>query len=140
MIANFSRRLAITTLLFLLILALAGCTGLSWAELSPGSPTQPAAGATTTAASADPARPISLVVTAPTRAPVQPGGLVVYFLDVGQGNATLLAGPDFTILVDAGRHDRDDVVPYLQAAGVGRLIYWSAPTRTPIISASSRPC
>jgi competence protein ComEC len=44
--------------------------------------------------------------------------LVVYFFDVDQGDATLLAGPDFTILIDAGRHDRTDVVPYLRAAGV----------------------
>ena len=44
--------------------------------------------------------------------------LVVFFLDVGQGDATLLQGPDFTILIDAGRHDRADVVPYLEAVGV----------------------
>ncbi len=44
--------------------------------------------------------------------------LAVYFFDVGQGDATLLAGPDFTILIDAGRHNRSEVVPYLQQAGV----------------------
>jgi len=38
------------------------------------------------------------------------GQLRAYFLDVGQGDATLLTGPDFTILIDAGRHDRNDVV------------------------------
>ena|GEM_PF-404810 len=48
-----------------------------------------------------------------------PGGeLVVYYLDVGQGDATLLQGPGFTVLIDAGRHDRWDVVPQLEAAGV----------------------
>lgn len=47
--------------------------------------------------------------------------LSVYFFDVGQGNATLLAGPDFTILVDAGRHDRSDVVPHLASVGVRKL-------------------
>ncbi|MGF7186807.1 competence ComEA-like helix-hairpin-helix protein [Desulfitispora alkaliphila] len=46
------------------------------------------------------------------------GDLKVYFLDVDQGDSTLLKGPDFTILIDAGRHDRDDVVPYLRNAGV----------------------
>ncbi len=44
--------------------------------------------------------------------------LEVYYFDVGQGDATLLAGPDFTILIDAGRHNRREVVPYLQQAGV----------------------
>jgi beta-lactamase superfamily II metal-dependent hydrolase len=42
----------------------------------------------------------------------------VHFMDVGQGDATLLHGPDFTILVDAGRHDRNDVVPYLKSMGI----------------------
>ena len=49
------------------------------------------------------------------------GTLAAYFFDVDQGDATLLAGPDFTILVDAGRHDRADVVPYLRAAGVEKI-------------------
>jgi competence protein ComEC len=30
----------------------------------------------------------------------------------------LLQGPDFTILIDAGRHNRNDVVPYLQNQGI----------------------
>lgn len=47
--------------------------------------------------------------------------LVVHFFDVGQGDATLLQHGDVTILIDAGRHDRRDVLPYLQAAGVERL-------------------
>lgn len=44
--------------------------------------------------------------------------LKVHFIDVGQGDATLLMGPDFTILVDAGRHDKNDVVPYLKEQNV----------------------
>lgn len=44
--------------------------------------------------------------------------LVVHFLDVGQGDAVLLQGEDFTILVDAGRHDRSDVVPHLKRVNV----------------------
>jgi competence ComEA-like helix-hairpin-helix protein len=44
--------------------------------------------------------------------------LVVYYFDVDQGDSILLQGPDFTILVDAGRHDRNDVVPQLERANV----------------------
>lgn len=51
----------------------------------------------------------------------RPGGMQAHFLDVGQGDATLLMGPDFTVLIDAGRHDREDVVPYLTRAGVEKL-------------------
>jgi competence protein ComEC len=46
------------------------------------------------------------------------GTSTAYFFDVGQGDATLLAGPDYTIVIDAGRHDRQDVVPHLREAGV----------------------
>lgn len=49
------------------------------------------------------------------------GNLEVHFFDVDQGDAILLKGPNFTILVDAGRHDRNDVVPQLRAAGVGTI-------------------
>ncbi len=45
----------------------------------------------------------------------------IYFIDVDQGDATLFMGPDFTVLVDAGRHNRSDVVPFLQKAGVSRI-------------------
>lgn len=51
-------------------------------------------------------------------APPAVGPLVVHFLDVGQGDSTLLHGPDFTILIDAGRHDRDDVTPHLERIGI----------------------
>jgi competence protein ComEC len=53
---------------------------------------------------------------------LQPDGLLrVYFFDVGQGDATLLVGPDFSILIDTGRHDRSDVVPHLRAVGLRHL-------------------
>ncbi len=45
----------------------------------------------------------------------------VHFMDVDQGDATLLLSPTFTILIDAGRHDRDDVVPYLKSVGVEKI-------------------
>jgi competence protein ComEC len=55
----------------------------------------------------------------PTTEPSSPEGeLKIHFIDVGQGDATLLQGPDFTILIDAGRHDHSDVVPYLKSVGV----------------------
>ena len=53
-----------------------------------------------------------------TAVPSVDGALNVYFFDVGQGDATLLAGPNWTIVIDAGRHNRSDVVPLLQSAGV----------------------
>lgn len=42
----------------------------------------------------------------------------VYFFDVGQADATLLMGPDFTVLIDAGDYRRNDVVPHLNSVGV----------------------
>jgi beta-lactamase superfamily II metal-dependent hydrolase len=46
------------------------------------------------------------------------GTLTAYFFDVDQGDAILLVGPDFTILIDAGRHDRNDVLPHLEQVGI----------------------
>ncbi|MDV2684946.1 MBL fold metallo-hydrolase [Alkalihalophilus lindianensis] len=48
----------------------------------------------------------------------QEGELLVSFLNVGQGDATLLQTTDTTILIDAGRHDRNDVIDLLEGAGV----------------------
>lgn len=47
--------------------------------------------------------------------------LTVHYIDVGQGDATLLEGSDFTILIDAGRHNRNDVVPYLESMGIKEI-------------------
>jgi competence protein ComEC len=57
---------------------------------------------------------------APT-APAVSGSLHVHFLDVGQGDATLLIHPEVTVLIDTGRFDRRDVVPLLRAHGVERI-------------------
>jgi competence protein ComEC len=56
----------------------------------------------------------------PPPSPVE-GTLAVHFLDIGQGDATLVRGPDFTMLIDAGRHNANDVVPHLEHFGVERL-------------------
>lgn len=48
--------------------------------------------------------------------------LSVYFLDVGQGDSTLFKDTNgTTILIDTGRHDRDDVVSYLHDYGVSEI-------------------
>lgn len=47
--------------------------------------------------------------------------LTVHFIDAGQGDATLLQGPDFTILIDAGRHDDDKVIRYLKSTSIQHL-------------------
>lgn len=50
--------------------------------------------------------------------PPPDGELAVHFIDVGQGDATLLVAPDATVLVDAGRHTDTDVVDYLEGQQV----------------------
>jgi len=45
----------------------------------------------------------------------------VYFLDVGQADATLFVGTDFAVLIDAGDHRRNDVVPHLMSVGVTEI-------------------
>jgi competence protein ComEC len=49
------------------------------------------------------------------------GGVKAYYFDVGQGDSTLLKGPDFTVLIDVGRHDRQDVIDHLKQAGVTEI-------------------
>lgn len=52
-------------------------------------------------------------------------GLKVHFIDVGQGDSTLLQfsdkGEDFTILIDAGNWKGDEVVSYLRSQNVLQL-------------------
>lgn len=59
--------------------------------------------------------------SAPTTTPPSPGDLQVHFIDVDQGDATLLVAPGATVLVDAGRHTATDVVDYLDREGVERI-------------------
>lgn len=61
---------------------------------------------------------LGLAITPTSIVATETPGLSVYFFDVGQGDAILFQGSDFTILIDAGRHDRSDVIPHLQSVGV----------------------
>lgn len=47
--------------------------------------------------------------------------LTIHFIDAGQGDATLIKGPDFTILIDAGRHDDERVIRYLNSIRMDHL-------------------
>ncbi|GAF13797.1 late competence protein ComEC, DNA transport [Bacillus sp. JCM 19046] len=57
-----------------------------------------------------------------TSAPeVTEGDAVVSFLDVGQGDSTLIQSEDTTILIDTGRHDGDVIFDHLEERGVSKL-------------------
>jgi len=49
------------------------------------------------------------------------GELEVHFIDAGQADATLLDGPDFNVLVDAGHWFGDEVVDFLEEEAIEEL-------------------
>ncbi|MCM2675793.1 ComEC/Rec2 family competence protein [Alkalicoccobacillus plakortidis] len=49
------------------------------------------------------------------------GEAVVSYLDVGQGDSTLVQTSDATVLIDTGRHDRDVIFDHLDELGVDTL-------------------
>ncbi len=73
----------------------------------------------------EPAEPPVTPVTPDPEPPVTPaptgGAMKAYFFEVGQADATLLIGDDFSVLIDAGDYSENDVVPRLRAAGVTSL-------------------
>lgn len=64
----------------------------------------------------------------PAEAAVQPqataapnGELTLWHFDVGQADATLIQGPEASVLIDAGDWQRNDVVDHLTTAGVEEI-------------------
>jgi competence protein ComEC len=71
---------------------------------------------------APPPAPTPGTETTPPAPSSEPQGtLTLHFLDVGQGDATLLVHPEVTVLIDTGRFDRRDVVPLLRERGIERI-------------------
>lgn len=49
------------------------------------------------------------------------GEAVISYLDVGQGDSTLIQSDDTTILIDTGRHDNDVIFAHLEEKGVSDI-------------------
>ena len=99
-------RATVGALVAVLLVVVAGCApleesagGSSAASMFGGGPAGPSEG--------------------PTAAPA--GELAIHFLDVGQGDATVVVAPDATMLIDTGRQDGGDVVAALQNLGVSHI-------------------
>lgn len=62
--------------------------------------------------------------TAPTTLSTTPGSMEVHYMDVDQGDATLLVCDGETLLIDAGENPYgEEVVDYLRSKGVEKLDY-----------------
>ena len=107
------KRLVPIFIVIAVLLSMIACAGP--APSTPAPTTTPTPSPITTPAPAEPS-------TQPTPSPVPvSGAMQAYFFDVGQADATLLLGPDFAVLIDAGDYTRNDVVPYLKSVGVQEI-------------------
>lgn len=103
------KRLVTIFMVIAVLLSMTACAGTS--PSTPAPTTTPATSPITTPAPAEPS-----TQPTPSLMPVS-GSMQAYFFDVGQADATLLIGDDFSILIDAGDYTKNDVVPYLIAVG-----------------------
>jgi competence protein ComEC len=128
----YNRLLRYSGVALLLVLTLAACTLPSPGQTLPAptdtltiaavtqEPTPTPAPAATFIPEPTPSSTPEPAVTA-TPPSATTGTLRAHFINVGQGDATLLEGEGFAILIDAGRHTGDEVVPYLQTVGIQEL-------------------
>ncbi|SDY89625.1 Metal-dependent hydrolase, beta-lactamase superfamily II [Evansella caseinilytica] len=105
-----SLRLLSTIFFMSTLFVLGGC---ELADLPPGDKTDDAAA--TEDREVDPA-------AGGQKSPLGAGDLLtVHYIDVGQGDATLLQTKDTAVLIDGGRHDQNEVVPYLLDQGIEEI-------------------
>ena len=64
---------------------------------------------------------VLLLISASTDTSLALDEMRVYYLDVGQAESTLLMGPDFTVLIDAGNRGANDVTDHLRRLRVNTI-------------------